>query len=197
MSDSEYTNSSLQSSLLLCFATTALTLIPTKDLRYGSLGVVLTYLALVAVHYIRPSTRLDRLNDTLKVATDLLSSVDALRAQNIFELREIQRDLLQAKLSASQIQSDLLEAHDAPWKIYLWKMRVIWRKLNQCARQVQIIRTVTMLTIESESQRRLAQDIIESRETSAIPNFAGSHASKGNTWCLERTPQGFEGTQEA
>ncbi|KAJ7307021.1 hypothetical protein DFH08DRAFT_901035 [Mycena albidolilacea] len=95
MSRSEYTNSPLQSSLLLCFATTAPPLIPTKDLRYGSLGVVLTCLVLVAVRYIRPSTRLDRLNDTLKVATDLLSRADTRCARNIFELHEIQRDLLQ------------------------------------------------------------------------------------------------------
>ncbi|KAJ7749777.1 hypothetical protein B0H14DRAFT_2982659 [Mycena olivaceomarginata] len=174
MSHSEYTNSSLQSSLLLCFATTALSLIPTKDLRYGSLGVVLTYLALVAVHYIRPSTRLDRLNDTLKVATDLLSRADARCARNIFELHEIQRDLLQTMLSASKIQSDLLEARDVSWSIYFQKTMEIWWKLNQCERQVQMIQTLTLLTIESENQRRLAQDIKESRETSVVLNFAGN-----------------------
>ncbi|KAJ7812748.1 hypothetical protein B0H14DRAFT_2856215 [Mycena olivaceomarginata] len=174
MSHSKYTNSSLQSSLLLCFATTALSLIPTKDLRYGSLGVVLAYLALVAVHYIHPSTRLDRLNDTLKVTTDLLSRPDARCARNIFELHEIQRDLLQTMLSASKIQSDLLEARDVSWNIYFQKTMEIWRKLNQCEHQVQTIQALTLLTIESENQRRLAQDIKESRETSAVLNFAGN-----------------------
>ncbi|KAJ7836304.1 hypothetical protein B0H13DRAFT_190462 [Mycena leptocephala] len=59
MSDSDSTYPPQRSSLILFFATAALSLIPDDVLRYSSLGVVLTSLGIYAAHRKRPLARLD------------------------------------------------------------------------------------------------------------------------------------------
>ncbi|KAF7356350.1 hypothetical protein MVEN_00967300 [Mycena venus] len=189
MSDAQSTYFSLPSSWILCFTTAALSLIPTNVFRYGSIVVVLASFGIHAARHIRPSVRLEELNDKVKAATDLLSHARSQCPRNIFEFDEIHCDLLQATLSTSIIRSDLLEACDVSWKIYFQKMKAVWRELNQCERQVRKIRTLTLLTIESEIQRRLAQDIQESRDISAVLSLTG------NAWYLRHTHD-FERSSE-
>ncbi|KAJ6536967.1 hypothetical protein B0H19DRAFT_1317356 [Mycena capillaripes] len=164
MSDSEPTYPSLLSSVILWSTTAALSLIPSNAFRYVTLGVAVVSLGIYAAHYSRPSTRLDALKCRIKVTTDILDSAMSEYPRN-YDLDGILSDFLQTKLSASRIQSDLLEAGDASWKNYLQSTRAIWRELNQCEQQARKIRTLTLLAIESETRRKLAQDIEESRDT--------------------------------
>ncbi|KAF7370342.1 hypothetical protein MSAN_00665600 [Mycena sanguinolenta] len=128
---------SLRSPFLWHAIAIALSLIPIIDLRYGAIAVAIAYLGLYAVHRMRPSSRLEQLDDAIKIAAELLSrAISQACSRNIFKVDEIRRELLEARLLVSQIQSDFLEAHDASWMNYLQSMRAIWQKLNQCEHQV-------------------------------------------------------------
>ncbi|KAF7370338.1 hypothetical protein MSAN_00665200 [Mycena sanguinolenta] len=124
MPDSTSIYLSLRSPLFWNVLTIALSLIPTVDVQYGGIGVVV-------------------LNNEIKLAEELLSSAGFPEyARIIFEVDEICCKLLQERLS---IQSDLLEKHHASWIIHLQKMRAIWEKLNQCEHRVLTLRTVTLV----------------------------------------------------
>ncbi|KAJ6536958.1 hypothetical protein B0H19DRAFT_1317343 [Mycena capillaripes] len=164
ISDSETTSPSLQSSIILWLTTAALSLIPSNAFRYVTLGIAVVSLGIYAAHLNRPSARLEALKCKIKVVADILDRTMSEYPRN-YDLDGILSDFLQTKLSASRIQSDLLEADDASWKNYLQSMKAIWRELNQCEKQARKIRTLTLLAIESETRRQLARDIEESRDT--------------------------------
>jgi hypothetical protein len=94
MSDSDSTYPPQRSSLILFFATAALSLIPDDVLRYSSLGVVLTSLGIYAAHRKRPLARLDALNDRIKAATDILARARSECLQDRSDLDRINQDLL-------------------------------------------------------------------------------------------------------
>ncbi|KAJ7849273.1 hypothetical protein B0H13DRAFT_2361353 [Mycena leptocephala] len=140
MSDSDSTYPPQRSSLILFFATAALSLIPDDVLRYSSLGVVLTSLGIYAAHRKRPLARLDALNDRIKAATDILARARSECLQDRSDLDRINQDLLRVKFSASFIHSNLLEAQDAPWKLYVQMLKGIWQTLNHCERRYEQFR---------------------------------------------------------
>ncbi|KAF7370343.1 hypothetical protein MSAN_00665700 [Mycena sanguinolenta] len=190
MSDSETISLSLQSPLFWHALTIALPLIPTVDLRYGGIGIVVVHLGVYVAHRIRPSSRIDQLNNEIKMAEELLSSAGFPEYPRIiFEVDEICCKLLQERLFVSQIQSDLLEEHHSSWIIHLQKMRAIWEKLNQCEHRILTLRTKTLLIIELDNRRKLAEDIKKSRETSAALHSAGI------TWYSQRSHD-LESNQE-
>ncbi|KAJ7814077.1 hypothetical protein B0H13DRAFT_1924991 [Mycena leptocephala] len=159
MSDSDSTYPPQRSSLILFFATAALSLIPDDVLRYSSLGVVLTSLGIYAAHRKRPLARLDALNDRIKAATDILARARFMDTPSA--LRRLTK-YFRVKLFASMIHSDLLEAQDTPWKLYAQMLKGIWQTLNQCERRVRKIQTLALLAIESENRRKLAYDMTDS-----------------------------------
>ncbi|KAJ6507104.1 hypothetical protein DFH09DRAFT_1101333 [Mycena vulgaris] len=172
MCDSLYTP--LQSGVLFW----VLSLVPINIFRYIGLGAAAVSGAIFAAHYHHPSTRMARLNNMLSATTEILARAKSHCLRDHLDLANDERRLLRAKLCASKIQSRLLEARDAPWKLYFQTIRAIWLSLNKCERQVRDIRTSTLLTIEAEHQRKLAEHIKESRE---IVN-AVVHSPRHNKW---------------
>ncbi|KAJ7792101.1 hypothetical protein B0H14DRAFT_2624309 [Mycena olivaceomarginata] len=86
--------------------------------------------------------------------------------------RWLTEDVVKARLSASKVQSRLLETHSVEtWEKlleYLQSLRDIMQKINQCAKDVKKIQTSTLLTIEAECQRQLFEgikEVCEIRET--------------------------------
>ncbi|KAK7012826.1 hypothetical protein R3P38DRAFT_3015190 [Favolaschia claudopus] len=73
-----------QSSLMF-FATAALSLIPSRVIRYGGLAVVVTSLFVDVAYQSRPSVRLAKLRDNFDSAMTLLSSAMSEHAPNVFE----------------------------------------------------------------------------------------------------------------
>ncbi|KAJ6531382.1 hypothetical protein DFH09DRAFT_1183494 [Mycena vulgaris] len=172
MCDNAYTP--LQSGILFW----ALSLVPLNIFRYVGLGAAAASGVIYVAHYHHPSTRLGRLNNMLSTTTDILACAKSHCLRDHLNLADDEHCLLRAKLSASRIQSRLLEARDAPWKLYFQTIRAIWLSLNKCERQVREIRTSTLLTIEAEHQRKLAEHIKESRE---IVNTV-VHSPRHNKW---------------
>ncbi|KAJ7474819.1 hypothetical protein FB451DRAFT_1174249 [Mycena latifolia] len=150
----------LQSSIVIW----ALSLIPGSIFCYVILALACASLMIYAAHRIRPSTRLERLNNALTTTTEILARAKSECLRDLLDLADKETVLLQVKLSASKIQTRLLEARDASWETYLHKIRAISHSLDRCERQVRELQTSTLLIIESENQRKLAEHINESRE---------------------------------
>ncbi|KAJ7474846.1 hypothetical protein FB451DRAFT_1246801 [Mycena latifolia] len=150
----------LQSSIFIW----ALSLIPSSIFFYVIPALVCTSLVIYAAHRIWPSTRLERLNNALTTTTDILARAKSECLRDQLDLVDGEGRLLQAKLSASKIQTSLLEARDASWEGYLHKIRAISHNLDRCERQVRELQTSTLLIIEAEHQRKLAEHINESRD---------------------------------
>ncbi|KAJ7474813.1 hypothetical protein FB451DRAFT_1366858 [Mycena latifolia] len=154
------TSYTLQSSIFIW----ALSLIPGSIFFYVILALVCAALVIYAAHRIRPSTRLSRLNDALAGATEILARAKSDCLRDLLDLADKEARLLQVKLSASKIQTSLLEARDASWETYLHKIRAISHSLDKCERQVRELQTSTLLIIEAENQRKLEEHINENRE---------------------------------
>ncbi|KAJ7799793.1 hypothetical protein B0H14DRAFT_3491251 [Mycena olivaceomarginata] len=86
-------------------------------------------------------------------------------ARDHLDFTDWTRRLLEARLSASKVQSRLLETHSVEtWEElveYLQNLHDIMQKTNQCAKDVKEIQTSTLLNIEAERQRQLFEGIKE------------------------------------
>ncbi|KAJ7868813.1 hypothetical protein B0H14DRAFT_3132586 [Mycena olivaceomarginata] len=115
-----------------------------------------------------PAHKLGRLEHAIEGCEENLKHAKSNCARNHVELTDGTRRLLEAKMSASKIQSRLLETHSvATWEElmeYLLNLRDIIQKINQCAKDVKEIQTSTLLTIEAERQRQFFEGIKELRE---------------------------------
>ncbi|KAJ7868824.1 hypothetical protein B0H14DRAFT_2572248 [Mycena olivaceomarginata] len=78
------------------------------------------------------------------------------------------RRLLEAKLSASKIQTRLLETRSVTtWEEFVEYLCNLWetmQNINQCAKKVKEVHRSALLTIEAERQRQLSEGIKEVRE---------------------------------
>ncbi|KAJ7240410.1 hypothetical protein B0H12DRAFT_1134806 [Mycena haematopus] len=74
-------------------------------------------------------------------------------------LAECETRLLRTRLSASKIQSHLLQIDAMSWKYYLQNRIVILRNLATCERELRDIQTSLVLLIEAAHQRKLPEDI--------------------------------------
>ncbi|KAJ7660644.1 hypothetical protein B0H17DRAFT_1094924 [Mycena rosella] len=171
----------LQSSVLIL----ALSAVPSTIVLYTILTLVCASFVIYAAHHELPSTRLLRLDNLITAVKDILARAksDCLRDHLVIayeeedlircaEYRELHGQvrfinspfMLRVKLSMSNIQTGLLEVHDAPWKIFIHKMWTIWHDLGKCEHKVRGIQTSMLLILEAEHQRKLAEDLNESRE---------------------------------
>ncbi|KAJ7792096.1 hypothetical protein B0H14DRAFT_178842 [Mycena olivaceomarginata] len=144
----------------------ALSLLPGN--RYIPLGLLPAALIVYTVNRQRPSHKLARVERAIEACEETLKHAKSNCARNHVELTDRMRRLLEVKLSASKIQSQLLETHNvATWEElveYLLNQREIIQKINQCAKDVKEIQTSTLLTIEAERQREFFEGIKEMRE---------------------------------
>ncbi|KAJ6551932.1 hypothetical protein B0H19DRAFT_1073555 [Mycena capillaripes] len=154
------TNCPLLSSLLFWI----ISLIPSKIFRNITLVVASACPTVYFIHLNRPSVRLDRLHNTITIVEDVLTRAKAKCMRDHLALAESETRLLRAKLSTSRLRSKLLEMHTMPWKFYLQNIRVIFRSLATCERELQDIQTAILLLIEAAHQFKLVADIDESSE---------------------------------
>ncbi|KAJ6600397.1 hypothetical protein DFH09DRAFT_1128201 [Mycena vulgaris] len=176
-----------QSPMVVVVAAT-LPFIPTGILHYIVLAVASLLLVLYGIHYNRPSIRLCRLNDYVKATGEILARAKLECVRNHFELTVEEGRLLQIQLAISKTQSRMLETRKAPWKLYLQTLTVVLRTLANCEHAVRQAQTATLLIIEADHQRKLCEDIAESRE---IVNGMVHPAGHG-LWC----PQSVHGYEK-
>ncbi|KAJ7799828.1 hypothetical protein B0H14DRAFT_2616771 [Mycena olivaceomarginata] len=102
--------------------------------RYIALGLGSATLIIYAANRQRPTRKLGRVERTIQACEETLKHAKSNCARNHVELTDGARRLLEAKLSASKIQSRLLETHSvATWEElveYLLNLRDIMQKIN-------------------------------------------------------------------
>ncbi|KAJ7799827.1 hypothetical protein B0H14DRAFT_2616770 [Mycena olivaceomarginata] len=163
----------------------ALSLLPGN--RYNFWALVSAGLIIYTANRQCPSHKLGRVERNIQACEETLQHTKSNCPRNLGELMDGTRRLLEAKLSASKIQSRLLETHSVTtWEElmeYLLNLRDIMQKIDQCAKDVKEIQTSTLLTIEAERQRQFFEGIKELREihdTVISTSARGSYAD-GNT----------------
>ncbi|KAJ7835948.1 hypothetical protein B0H14DRAFT_3870948 [Mycena olivaceomarginata] len=113
-----------------------------------------------------PSYKLRRVEDVIIATEKIRQHAEANGARDQVKWMDYERRLLDAKLSASKIQTRLLEASKVKtWRKYLDKVTEILQNIDECAKEVKDIQTSILLTIEAERQRRLCEGIKEVLET--------------------------------
>ncbi|KAJ7757305.1 hypothetical protein B0H14DRAFT_3511936 [Mycena olivaceomarginata] len=136
--------------------------------RYITLGLLSAALVIYTVNRQRPSHKLSRVECAIEVCEETLKYATSNCARNHLELTDTTRRLLEAKLSASKIETQLLETHSVTtWEglvEYLQNLRDIVQNINQCAKDVKGIQRSILLTIEAERQRQFFEGIKELRE---------------------------------
>ncbi|KAJ7799802.1 hypothetical protein B0H14DRAFT_3491260 [Mycena olivaceomarginata] len=117
----------------------ALSLLPGN--RYVTLALILAMLTIYTILRQYPSHKLE-----------ILGHAQANCARSHVDLMDGMRRLLEAKLSASKIQTRLLETRSV----------TTWEEF--CAKKVKEVHRSALLTIEAERQRQLSEGIKEVRE---------------------------------
>ncbi|KAJ7876446.1 hypothetical protein B0H14DRAFT_3130398 [Mycena olivaceomarginata] len=144
----------------------ALSLLPGNRYILGAL--VSAGLIIYIANHQRLSHKLGRIERAIEACEETLKHAKSNCARNHVELMDRTRRLLEAKLSASKIQTQLLETRSVTtWEElveYLQNLRDNVQNINQCAKDVKEIRRSTLLTIEAERQREFFEGIKELRE---------------------------------
>ncbi|KAJ7603198.1 hypothetical protein DFH06DRAFT_1394240 [Mycena polygramma] len=137
-------------------------IVPSNILRYTTLGLALLSLTVYVVNCQFPTHKLARVEDAIQVADRTLKNARAECTWDIVDLMESTGQLLEVKVSVSDIQSRLLKTHDiVEWKEYLHEIKEILQSIDKCAKEVRKIRTSTLLTVEAERRRQLAEGMNE------------------------------------
>ncbi|KAJ7238102.1 hypothetical protein B0H12DRAFT_1075373 [Mycena haematopus] len=194
MRDGNRSQSQLTAPLLgsgfLAFSTAiiagAISLIPYNRYVVGSLG--LASLILCGTDRQRPANKLRRLEASIDFVAETLKLTTATYARKYVELMELTSrfhewvplfianspevtktfDFYRAKLSASNIRSQLLETRSVSTRSefveYMRNSKEIWQSIRQCSKKVEEIRISIKRIVEADRQRELSKDIEESRE---------------------------------
>ncbi|KAJ7757293.1 hypothetical protein B0H14DRAFT_2634918 [Mycena olivaceomarginata] len=158
--------------------------------RYITWALVSAVLFIHTANRQRPSRKLGRLEYAIEACEEILKHAKANCARNHVDLMDGTRRLLEAKLSASKIQTRLLETRSVTtWENfveYLGDLREIMQDISRCAKEVKGIQKSTLmpyfqLTIEAERQRQLSEGIKEVREIHET--VIGSPAATRPTTC--------------
>ncbi|KAJ7704043.1 hypothetical protein B0H17DRAFT_1175739 [Mycena rosella] len=178
------TITTLQTSLILG----ALSLVPGNTSPYITLGLASVLLAVYAVRHYGPTQRRARLEDAIMATETILAGAKLDCARDHMTLVERGRRLLEAKLSASNIQTKILQAHDRTWEEYFQAIKKIMEMITECAKDVKAIQTSMLLTIEAERQRRLSEGIKESHEVfnAVLRSPTRSRAASEPALCVGR-----------
>ncbi|KAF8192775.1 hypothetical protein K438DRAFT_1969901 [Mycena galopus ATCC 62051] len=156
----------------------ALSYVPGTTFHYIILGLATASTTILyVVNCQSPSYKLRRVEDAIEVAKKILEHGKAICARNQVELMYSGWRLAGAKLSASKIQTRLLEMRSGEtWEEYVQNIRGILQSIDECAKKVKEIQTSILLTIEAERQRQISEDIEQARDTidSTIYSF-GRH----------------------
>ncbi|KAJ7140804.1 hypothetical protein C8R44DRAFT_726521 [Mycena epipterygia] len=147
--------------------------------------------AIYAAHHQVPSKKLARLEDEIQVAEGILKGAkEDCAPRHHADLLDIEGRLLQAKLSASEIQSQMLEAGGVTLlesnavldrslsariaacygslKKYLQNTRGMMKSISKCRKEVEKIRTSTLRIIQEERRHKLVKAIKEVRDVTEV-----------------------------
>ncbi|KAJ7821664.1 hypothetical protein B0H13DRAFT_2449238 [Mycena leptocephala] len=144
----------------------ALALVPGFTSRYVCLALASASFIFAAARHQGPTQKFTKLEDTIEALEEILERTKTASnyARNHMEVIDAGCRLLQVKLSASKIQSHLLELRSATWKTYFKSIRAILCSVDQCTKEITEIQTAMLLIIEAERQRKLTEGIKESQE---------------------------------
>ncbi|KAJ6480293.1 hypothetical protein C8R45DRAFT_351229 [Mycena sanguinolenta] len=140
-----------------------LSLIPGNSFVYLSFAVTSTLSVGYAMHYNCPSVKLGRLTTALNTGGKTLAHAKATCMRNYLALTETETRFLRTKLTASKLQTRLLEAHNLGWKDYLHNIISISRCLVMLERDVRDIQKSLLVLIEAAHRRKLTEDINETQ----------------------------------
>ncbi|KAJ7832818.1 hypothetical protein B0H13DRAFT_2679056 [Mycena leptocephala] len=159
----------------------ALALVPSTTSRYVFLALACMSFIFAAARHQGPTQKFTKLEDAIEVLEEILERAKTASnyARNHMELIDAGRRLLQVKLSASKIQSHLLEMRSATWKTYFKSIRAILRSVDLCAKEIKEIQTAMLLIIEGERRRKLTEGIKESQEV--LGAVVGSPIRRGHS----------------
>ncbi|KAJ7905151.1 hypothetical protein B0H13DRAFT_733560 [Mycena leptocephala] len=135
-------------------------------IRSLALLVVFIFLGRYCLVPIFPGTRMQALQYILEETEGVLHLAlsESLRDRIPQFVLRVELDLVCAKLFASNLQSDILNAKKLPWKEYLLLLRGISIKAARCQWQVRELQIAILLAIEAERQRRY-NDTIRDKQT--------------------------------
>ncbi|KAJ7726818.1 hypothetical protein DFH07DRAFT_970349 [Mycena maculata] len=143
-------------------------LLPATVASYTGLGLTSASLAIYIIHRQSPPEKLSRLKDTIKAGENILKHTKWECPREYVNLIGIGERLLEAKLSASQIQSRIWRAaNEENWKDYAKTMWEILKSIDKCAKEVKKIQRDALLIMEGERQRQISEGIEESRKVQA------------------------------
>ncbi|KAJ6585455.1 hypothetical protein B0H19DRAFT_421646 [Mycena capillaripes] len=147
----------------------SLSLIPNNILRYTSLASVIAF-TLVYNLCLNRAAWLHQLEQAIQQTEEIVERAKAKCTcpGDHFKLAQEWLRLLEIRQSASEIRSRISETATLTWKQY-WHLK---RRVAECNTRVNSIRTavesILQLVLEAELQRKLAEDITETR--SALEN---------------------------
>ncbi|KAJ6585453.1 hypothetical protein B0H19DRAFT_1109718 [Mycena capillaripes] len=148
----------------------SLSLIPNNVLRYTSLTSVIVF-ALVYNFYLNRAAWLHQLEQVIQQTEEIVERAKAKCTcpGDQFKLAQEWLWLLEVKQCVSEIRLRISETRTLTWKQY-WHLK---RRVAECTNRVNNIRTsvqvgLTLGVLEAELQRKLAEDITETR--SALEN---------------------------
>ncbi|KAJ6591199.1 hypothetical protein DFH09DRAFT_1273846 [Mycena vulgaris] len=140
-------------------------LVPKGIQRCIILGLAVVYFSGFVVRPNLPSVRMKKLekyiDETVKIHTIAIRELqESPRFTTEASLR-----LAQVKFSESVMRSKILAAKDIAWKEYIQYLRFLSFHISQCQENVQDIRNLILVTLESNRQRRYMEDIAQRRTT--------------------------------
>ncbi|KAJ7896924.1 hypothetical protein B0H13DRAFT_2275916 [Mycena leptocephala] len=143
-----------------------LALVPGTASRYVCLALPCMSFMFYASRQWGTAQKFTKLEDAIEALEEILERAKAASsyARNHMEVVDAGCRLLQVKLSASQIQSQLLAMRSATWKTYFKNIRAILQTIDQCTKEVKEIQTAMLLIIEEERRRKLTEGLKESQE---------------------------------
>ncbi|KAJ7876455.1 hypothetical protein B0H14DRAFT_3130402 [Mycena olivaceomarginata] len=133
--------------------------------RYIALGFVSVALIIYAANRQRLSCKLSRVERKIQACEETLKLAKIDCARNYLELTDGTHQLLEAELSASKIQTQLLETRSiTTWEEFVEYLSDLWetmQNISQCAKKVKAVQRSTLLAIEAKRQRQLSEGIKE------------------------------------
>jgi hypothetical protein len=143
----------------------ALALVPGTTWRYVFLALASVSFIFLAGCHQAPAQKFTKIEDAIEALEDILNSAKAASsyARNHMEVidagcrllqyvlqchdREPDGEIFRVKLSASKIQSHLLEMRSATWKTYFKSVPAIIHTIDQCAKEVKEIHTAMLVSV--------------------------------------------------
>ncbi|KAJ6585456.1 hypothetical protein B0H19DRAFT_1109727 [Mycena capillaripes] len=142
----------------------SLSLIPNDGLRYGALASIIVF-ALVYNLYLNRATWLRQLEQDIQRTEEFVeqAKIKCVSPRDQLKLAQEWVRLLEIERSASEMRCRILEPGRLTWKQY----SRIKRRVAECTSSVNDIRTAAQLILETERQRKLAEDIAETHSVLA------------------------------